>query len=229
MNIQAKKIIEIFRNKLMIIPISIILFLSILLIILSLKKPHYLDSHIDKSIPPEKKVYSYDKNMYMYETDPGGFGTFKIVKTVSEKIVKHIMVHRHIVTSTKDNRPKAIAWSYDNKKIAIIYHYDFLWCCKEYQDYYTNSYTKCRSQPFITYYNLNFKNKNFQYHNYSVKDKSIDTCIREIRGHVALIDLNENNILYYQINRFYHKILFSNDNTGFIFKKPDNRTELLYR
>ena len=205
--------------------IFLLLFLITLIVFAFLyihtsKTPTFLVSHIDGFISPGTRVYSFNKQMYAYEEPPGGCGKFSIVDIQKKQIVKTTEVSNHLIKHSESNFPKAIAWSQDNKKIVIVYHYNFKWLWDKYKNKTKKMFNQLQNCS-------EFSLRMNRFQNYTL-NKNINTINREIRGHAVVINLYKNRITYFQINKYFHKVLFCTNKPGLIFEKPDNRKKIFF-
>lgn len=69
-----------------------------------------------------EKAYSPDGKLYAREVEPKGRGHIAIYDAVTEKSLKALTVRQH--PADQPNDLKGLAWSPDNKSLAVMYHYD---------------------------------------------------------------------------------------------------------
>lgn len=74
------------------------------------------------NVPFGKTACSPDKKMYAREIEPRNQGNIGIYDTNTDKMLKAVDVKQHPQGSSNDL--KALAWSPDSKRLAVMYHYD---------------------------------------------------------------------------------------------------------
>jgi WD40 repeat protein len=73
------------------------------------------------SVPFGEKVYSPDGKMYACEVDPKDHGKIGIYDLAQDKRLSVISARQH--PSGHPNDLKGLAWSFDSKRLAAMYHY----------------------------------------------------------------------------------------------------------